>query len=268
MFLSRRTTEAEGPVQALSAADPDERIEALGFEIAVRCWGRGRPVLCLHDVGSGSRDFEAFAAAASDRFEVIALDWPGHGWSPCDGSAPSPLRWARVLEAVVDALHLDAPIVVAHGFGAAVALLAAARGEAGVAALVLCNPAGLAPEPTAGALWRDRLVLAPDSWTGSADRLRRRLRLAAAEGDTGPLIGGARRELAEAHAEIVAAAAAAAAPVWLAWGGMDPAYAFEASRAVCDRFARRSETLFEGAEPPFVEDPARFAEALAEFVGA
>lgn len=265
MFLSRRAIESAGPLQALSVADPDERVEAMGFQIGVRCWGHGRPVVCLHDVGSGSRDFEDFAALAADRFEVIALDWPGHGWSPCDGLAPDPERWAEVLLATIDALHLDRPLLIAQGFAAAPALLASAEvGREGVSGLALCNPWGLAAIQRS-ASWRDRLVVEPHSWRVGADRLGRQLRLAQAEEDTVHMIRDARCALARAQPQVQAAIGGLAQPVWFAWTAGDAAYPLEASRTAARRVSGRSEHGFEGDEPPYVARTGEFLRAFADF---
>ena len=58
-------------------ADSPE-IEVDGVRIAVAREGRGPAVVCLHAIGHGGRDFEAFAAAVRDSFEVIRLAAPRH----------------------------------------------------------------------------------------------------------------------------------------------------------------------------------------------
>ncbi len=130
---------------AFSAADTDDRIEAAGAEIAVRCWGRGQPVLCLHDAGRGSRDFEAMAEQLQVGFEIIALDWPGHGWSPAETAPAQPERWSEIASALLDELHLERAVILGHGLGAAAALRLAAFQPDRCSGLILADAPGLTP---------------------------------------------------------------------------------------------------------------------------
>ena len=77
---------------ALGAQAPYENLTVGGSRIALTRRGEGRPVVCLHAVGHGARDFEALAERIGDGFEVIAIDFPGHGRSPADGQ---PIRVAH-----------------------------------------------------------------------------------------------------------------------------------------------------------------------------
>src|SRR5579862_3922614 len=68
-----------------------------GARLAVAREGKGPPVVCLHAIGHGGRDFEAFTAAMRDRFEIVRIDWPGQGRSGPDERPATPARYAQLL---------------------------------------------------------------------------------------------------------------------------------------------------------------------------
>jgi len=107
--------------------------------------GRGQPVVCLHAVGHGGRDFDAFARAVRNDFEVIRIDWPDQGRSAPNHEPPSPARYAALLCGVVKALAIERPIVLGSSIGGTTAILYASTDP--VRALVLCGPGGLVDMP-------------------------------------------------------------------------------------------------------------------------
>ena len=81
-------------------------IEVEGVRLAVARDGRGPAIVCLHAIGHGGRDFDAFTAAVKDRFEVIRLDWPGQGRSDPDSKPLTPTRYAELLAGVLERLRI------------------------------------------------------------------------------------------------------------------------------------------------------------------
>jgi len=112
-----------------------------GVRLAVAREGKGPPVICLHAIGHGGRDYEAFAAAMRNRFEIIRIDWPAQGRSGTDSKAATPARYAELLRGVVEQLSLDTPIIIGCSIGGATAIRYAS--EHPVRALVLANTGGV-----------------------------------------------------------------------------------------------------------------------------
>jgi 4,5:9,10-diseco-3-hydroxy-5,9,17-trioxoandrosta-1(10),2-diene-4-oate hydrolase len=277
-------------VQALSAADTEELIEAAGAEIAVKCWGRGQPILCLHAAGHGSADFELMAERLQDEFEIIALDLPGHGRSPRDGVGPGAERWADILEGAVEALYLERPILMGNGLGGAAALMAAARRPTTYAGLVLCNAPGLArmgPMEKLACKGAARVFEAGERgapWfapafetvyrqvlTGAPARDQRR-RIVAAAGETAPLLAQAWRDMGRTCADLTPLAERVKVPTWIAWAKGDRFMSWRANRDATRLFRKACATGFRGGRAPFLEDPDAFAETFrrlaAENLGA
>lgn len=111
--------------------------------IAGLFWGGGAPELALlHDLGDSANGWDAVAVALQR--PLVAIDLPGHGRSSGARSVPAP---ARAASAVLDGLwsharHADT--VVATGYGAAVALHAAARRPGNVRSLIVVDGGPLA----------------------------------------------------------------------------------------------------------------------------
>ena len=123
---------------------PADALELMvdGVRLAVTREGKGPPVICLHAIGHGGGDYEAFAAAMRDRFEIVRIDWPGQGRSGVDSKPATPARYAELVRGVVEQLRLDMPIIIGCSIGGATAIRYAS--EHPVRALVLANSGGLA----------------------------------------------------------------------------------------------------------------------------
>jgi proline iminopeptidase len=108
-------------------------------------WMLERPTLLLLHPGPGF-DHSVYkldtGALLAEFAQVVYLDQRGHGRS--DGSPLEELtleRWADDVRAFCDALAIERPVVLGHGFGAIVAAAYAIRHPDHPARLVLVNPA-------------------------------------------------------------------------------------------------------------------------------
>jgi pimeloyl-ACP methyl ester carboxylesterase len=245
--------------------------------------GCGPTVLCLHAIGHGARDFEPLAARIGARFEVIALDWPGQGRSPPDGVPASAAHYETLVGQAMDALGLDAAILVGNSIGGAAALRFAARNPTRVRGLVLCDSGGLfAVKKTAaviirglaaffgagergrrwfGPLFRlyyNRVLIAPASFA-------QRDRIVASAYEIAAPLRQAWESFAQPDADIRALAEDIACPVWFAWAKNDAILPFKAVAPMVPRFRKARVTQYEGAHAPFLEDPDRFAEGFEAF---
>jgi pimeloyl-ACP methyl ester carboxylesterase len=130
---------------------------ANGARIFARAWnGPARPlILVLHGWGSrGERWTPVAEALANAGWPVCVPDFPGFGESP-----PPPRPWAvedyaAAIDELVKQMGASRTCVLAHSFGARVAIRLAATGRAGIRAMLLTGAAGLRPRIT----WRRRLV--------------------------------------------------------------------------------------------------------------
>ncbi|MDR3051532.1 MAG: alpha/beta hydrolase [Oscillospiraceae bacterium] len=110
--------------------------------------GAGRDILLLHGWGCSVKLWEPLAASLAQKARVTALDFPGHG-----RSSPPPVPWgvpeyAHMVEGLVETLGIRGCAVVAHSFGARVAIWLAAQRPGLLGRLVLTGAAGLRRPPT------------------------------------------------------------------------------------------------------------------------
>lgn len=111
--------------------------------LAVRCWGKGAPLVLFHGgMGSWShwcRNIEPLAG----RYSVIAVDLPGYGDSIDTGSLDETayIDWvADVFDGIVE--HSASAGLVGFSFGAVIAAGVAARKPQRVNGLTLLGPGG------------------------------------------------------------------------------------------------------------------------------
>jgi pimeloyl-ACP methyl ester carboxylesterase len=109
--------------------------------------GAGAPLVLLHGIGGSRHAWDPVIPALAERFDVIAIDLPGHGDSePLPAEVePSPAALAASVAGFLDALGVTAPHVAGNSLGGWIALELAELGP--VASLTLLSPAGL---------WRDK----------------------------------------------------------------------------------------------------------------
>jgi pimeloyl-ACP methyl ester carboxylesterase len=113
-----------------------------GFTVKYYQVGRGAPLVFLHGAGglpAVTPDLEAL----SNHFSISAPLFPGFGSTGEEQFHEDVLKLTLHTWDVLDALHIDKPILVGHSFGGMVAAEMAAIEPRRVSKLVLVSPAGL-----------------------------------------------------------------------------------------------------------------------------
>lgn len=259
-----------------------------GVTLAYDRQGAGPPVVCLSAIQHGARDFEAFAERVRDRFEVIRLDWPGHGRSGEDAQSASAARYGDLVAGFLRALGIDAPILVGCSIGGAAAIRVAAIGRAEsrpARALVLCDAGGLAavtPMVTRatgvmarffaagerGAAWFDaafaayyRLLVLPQS-----EAAAQRRRIVASARATAKVARQAWESFGRPEADQVAVLQGLGLPVWAAWARDDRVIPLALVRAALDATPGAEIASFHAGHAAFLEQPDAFAAGFLDFV--
>ena len=114
-----------------------------GVATAYRRAGSGDPVLLLHGVGSYSYIWRKIVPLLADRFDVIAPDLAGCGYSEAQQDQALDLRaqYERI-DRLMQHLGVERAHVVGHDFGGAIAQLVAIDHSERVRTLMLVNSIG------------------------------------------------------------------------------------------------------------------------------
>ena len=105
--------------------------------------GKGRDVLFLHGWGQNQTMMEPLYTHMADRFRVTNLDFPGFGKSALPPVAWGVDEYTACLEEFIQQAGIIDPIIVAHSFGARIAIRYASRNH--VHKMILTGAAGLKP---------------------------------------------------------------------------------------------------------------------------
>lgn len=105
-------------------------------------YGAGQPIVFLHGAGSDHRIWAERARPLADQYRVVVPDVRSHGYTGgMDREAYSFDTYVADLEAVVEALELDRPVVCGLSMGGMIALRHAAQYPDSVAGLVTLGTA-------------------------------------------------------------------------------------------------------------------------------
>ncbi len=257
-------------------------VEVDGVRLAYSREGRGPAVVCLHAIGHGGRDFDAFAQGVRDQFEVIRIDWPGQGRSGPDAKAPSAARYADVLRGVLAQLKVERPMILGNSVGGAAAMIYAASTP--VKALVLCNTGGLievTPEIARACSAMSRFFAAGARkawWFRAAFWAYYRLlvlpspaaraqckRIIAAGYEVAPVLRDAWLSFGKPEADIRALASGLDVPIWFAWATGDKINQLKRCLPAINAMKRARLSKFRGGHAAFLERPTQFAKEFRRF---
>lgn len=108
-------------------------------------------MLLLHGYLASTAIWRTVIERLAARARVVAVDFPGAGYSERPLDAPYTIPWlAGFLEKLLAELNITRPLVVAHSLGGAVALHAAAAKPELFRGLVLISPLVFQPPPPPG----------------------------------------------------------------------------------------------------------------------
>ena len=143
--------EAQARVLRRYGVESEQRwVDLGGRRVAVLVAGQGPPVVMINGAGTPAAMFAPLMAEIEGR-TLYAVDWPGHGSSDPDPELAGDLRTNAVifLTAVIDALGLDRPAVIANSFGGWASIRLALEHPDRVGALILLGCPAVVPGTSA-----------------------------------------------------------------------------------------------------------------------
>jgi pimeloyl-ACP methyl ester carboxylesterase len=108
----------------------------------------GQCVVLLHGWGQSKEMMEPIEQQLSNDFRVINLDLPGFGASDLPLKPWGVYEYTDFLKVFLDAINVDDPILIAHSFGARLAIIFASQNT--TRKLILTGAAGIKPKRSLG----------------------------------------------------------------------------------------------------------------------
>ncbi|MBI5525883.1 MAG: alpha/beta hydrolase [Deltaproteobacteria bacterium] len=135
-----RTGRPSDSAWVAASARFERYVEVEGVRVrALDTGGSGPAILLLHGWADSTHTWSRIIPLLSDRFRLVAFDWPGFGWSdkPAD---PFPFpRYAKVAAGVLDKMGIEKAFVAGNSMGGAAAMRFAIDFPSRVAGLILLD---------------------------------------------------------------------------------------------------------------------------------
>lgn len=116
------------------------------LHICYREGGDGKVVLLLHGWGIDSSRYMNICEMLESRYRVIIPDFPGFGHSDAPSEVWGVSEYRKFILKFLDALKIDRVHIVAHSFGARVAIKMACQDAERIDKLVMTGAAGIKPK--------------------------------------------------------------------------------------------------------------------------
>jgi pimeloyl-ACP methyl ester carboxylesterase len=139
------------------AAGRQVTVEQLNLRV-VESGNGPRAVILLHGIIGSAEDWETVVPLLENRYRVIAVDRPGHGYSDMPHETNNVGYNARMVRGLIAALDLKDVVVVGHSYGGSVALQLAVEPPAALRGVAVVAPAAY-PDAPPGVL--EQLIAAP-----------------------------------------------------------------------------------------------------------
>jgi len=110
-----------------------------GRKLRVARMGSGPQVILLHGYPDNLQVWSELAPRLAARFEVLAFDWPGMGYSEAWTGGATPFDFARRLRTLMDAWNIRKAAIIGHDMGGQPALAFAAQYTDRISQLVVMN---------------------------------------------------------------------------------------------------------------------------------
>jgi pimeloyl-ACP methyl ester carboxylesterase len=244
--------------------------------------GAGPTIVLLPSGAHDRHDYDELRALLGERWRTISLDWPAHGESPAGEGAATAMRFADVVEELVEQLAPGGAIVVGNSVGGFAAARLAIRRPELVSGLVLIDSGGFAGR---GLHMRAFCALMSRPWflrriypafsalymrsRTPADRRAREVGVASTGSEPGlAAVAQLWRSFTSPEHDLRAHAGSITAPTLLIWGRHDPVIPARVGRRLAARIPGAELVVLDTGHVPHTSDPEAVAGRLRAFAEA
>ncbi len=121
------------------------QITVKGIKINYHVSGEGKDLILLHGWGGSTQSFAPVHQHYEAYFRTYSLDWPGFGQSEEPQDVWGVAEYAELFCALLEELHIQNPIVMAHSFGGRVVIYSAGALRQDFQKIILLDSAGIKP---------------------------------------------------------------------------------------------------------------------------
>jgi len=244
-----------------------------GAGVAYTREGKGKTVLFLHGWGADGNSFKPIAALLGGSYDLIRLDFPGFGQSD-----PPPGPWALddyadMVEAFLNTLEIEKPILIGHSFGGRVIIKLAQR--IAIEKIILAGSAGIKPKRKSGYYIKvygykgfKFLAKVPVlSWLLKEPFQAYTERYSSTDyKNASPLMKQVLSKVV--NEDLTDLLSRIEVPTLLIWGDRDESTPIADAHLMASRIPDAGLVVFEGAGHfAFLEQPVRFAAIIKSFIG-
>ena len=123
-------------------ANLSRRVSIRGRQWHLQRTGSGPGLLLVHGTGASTHSFRDLLPVLAARFDVVALDLPGHAYTErLGGESLTLTNMASAVGALIDGIQFRPAYAVGHSAGAAILLEMSVKGRLPASAIVGLNPA-------------------------------------------------------------------------------------------------------------------------------
>ena len=250
-------------------------IEIDGLQIHYTDEGEGAPVLLLHGWGSSCDAYRFICKTFSDRFRMIAPDFPGFGQSSALTESWEVADYVAFTVKFIQALGIEKPVLIGHSFGGRVIIKMVGQGLVAPEKIVLLDAAGVKHRRTPAAALRlaafktvKRVLLLPGirRFSGPALEKARKFFGSADYNSAPPVL---RQTLVHVvNEDLCGYMPAISCPTLLIWGERDTATPLSDARVMEKRIPDSGLCIIKGAGHfSFIDSPYEVNAILNSFLG-
>ncbi|WP_246046992.1 alpha/beta fold hydrolase [Leptospira ognonensis] len=277
--VSCSSTSPKNPLE--TEEEPSDYFESSFGKIAYYTKGKGPKLILLHAAGHDHRDFDAILPALISKYQVISLDWPGHGKSEWSSSEEiSAVFFPTLLREFLEKKAPEGSILMGNSIGGYASLKLALEQPNLVKGLILVDTGGMNELDISSKafiklksnIWFTSMIwnFFPKFYTKienvHTNQMLDRIKKAKLEPKAVETNASLWKSFLDENYNLRNFVSQISQPTLIVWGKNDPVIYPKFGRDLHDKISDSEFELLDTGHIPFAEDPERFLQILFGFL--